>query len=124
MKEKIKKLKELGVTFVVKEDYNDYSPKYDEIIIRPYFTDEDVERLIDDKLKFYEDKEWPSIMKTCSAHFTICDACRNRSIYMSQKYDFPVETKVTCLAGHYESLREDLLRPVLNCKDYDKINLK
>ena len=104
MKEKLFKLKQLGVSVSIIDNTTPArGVNWDEFLIDPNLSKEQVEKLIDEKIRFIENKPWLSFVKNQSTSMKFKDLCTRCEHYhfVINGYKTIVET---CAKGHFKNL--------------------
>jgi len=119
LKEKLLKLKQLGVDVQIKDlTQSDLGCNYNKLKIDPNLTEIEVDKLIDEKIKFIEDRPWINeiqSMKDCS--YNICLLCKSYT-FVLQDY-FAGETTIeNCSIGHFQKIARERHKPITICNDY------
>lgn len=118
LKEKLLKLKQLGVSVeIIDTTQTDWGSNYNTLKISPNLVEKDVENIIDEKIKFIEDRPWINEVKSmggCS--YNICLLCRS--------YGFTLQDTMftsiieNCSMGHFQKIARERHKPITVCNDY------
>ena len=124
MKEKIEKLKSLGVKIEIipSDGRGNTGYNYDVLALNHSDTNEEVEKKIDEKIKFFEDRSWiREVKETKIPISSICETCKNYTFNQLFVTDYNrVCTSIKCERKHYQNIYKHSSEPVFFCKDYER----
>ena len=115
LKEKLFKLKQLGISVEIINSGYDYNT----IKINPHLSENEVEKIIDEKIKFVEDRPWLNEVKSmgndCS--YNICLSCTFYQFVL--QYSMNGETTIeNCSCGHFQKIEKERHKPITVCNTY------